>query len=185
MDNPSSTISKKKIIEKHSKKQMNKEKKKEESRCLEKLPSKSTLYLEDLFKNESKASLPNKNKEEVLDYIEKEFKTKNIFIERIRESPVSLIFLYNECKKCDIKGYKLTKLFNTLNSITPIFIQPCSNIESPLKNIPTIVLRIDSQEMWKEWSHKNCLLIKEGKNGEFYNINNPNGTLTDDTLNSF
>lgn len=174
-----------KIIEKHSKKQMNKEKEKEESRCLEKLPSKNTLYLEDLFKNESKASLPNKNKEEVLDYIEKEFKTKNIFIERIRESPVSLKFLYNECKKCDIKGYKLTKLFNTLNSITPIFIQPCSNIESPLKNIPTIVLRIDSQEMWKEWSHKNCLLIKEGKNGEFYNINNPNGTLTDDTLNSF
>ena len=79
----------------------------------------------------------------------------------------------------------MIKAFNTSNDITPIFIQPCSNIESPLKNIPTVVLRIDSQGMWKEWSLKNCLLIKEGKNGEFYNINNQNEIIPDETLNSF
>lgn len=169
--------------ERPSKEQTNQKKEKEEPCCIKELPSKNTLYLEDLFKNESKTSLTNKNKEEVLDYIEKEFKARNIFIEKHQESPVSLRPLYNECKREDIKRGNISlKIFNTSNELTPIFIQPCLNNESPLKNIPTIVLRIDSQGMWKEWSHKNCLLIKEGKNGEFYNIINLNEIVTDETL---
>lgn len=172
--------------ERPSKEQTNQKKEKEEPCCIKELPSKNTLYLEDLFKNESKTSLTNKNKEEVLDYIEKEFKARNIFIEKHQESPVSLRPLYNECKREDIKRGNISlKIFNTSNELTPIFIQPCLNNESPLKNIPTIVLRIDSQGMWKEWSHKNCLLIKEGKNGEFYNIINLNEIVPDETLNSF
>lgn len=166
-----------------SKKQTNQEKKEKKTQYLEVPPRKGNTCLDNLSIN--KSEIPIINKDDILDYIEKEFKTKNIFIERIRESPVSLKFLYNECKRCNIKGYESIKVFNTLNSIIPIFIQPCSNIESPLKSIPTVVLRIDSQGIWKEWSHKNCLLIKEGKNGEFYNIINLNETVPDETLNLF
>lgn len=169
--------------ERPSKEQTNQEKKGKKTQYLDVSPRKDVSYSDNLSSN--KSEVPIINKDDILDYIEKEFRTKNIFIERIRENPVCLNFLYNECKRCDIKGYKLIKAFNTSNDITPIFIQPCSNIESPLKNIPTVVLRIDSQGMWKEWSLKNCLLIKEGKNGEFYNINNQNEIIPDETLNSF
>lgn len=34
----------------------------------------------------------------------------------------------------------------------------------------TIVLRLDLYGKWKESNHQVCLLIKEGKNGEFYKI---------------
>lgn len=156
---------------------------KEKLHCIEELPSNDNQYLDNLFKSTSQTTL--KNKEKILDYIEKEFKTKNIFIERFQQNPVSLRFFYNECIRCNIGGNVFIKIFNSLINSAPTFIQPCLNEESPQKNIPTVILRIDPLGMWKEWSHKNCLLIKEGKNGEFYNINHLNEIPSDETSNSF
>lgn len=91
-------------------------------------------------------------------------------IERYNNEVIALKPLYNNCERSDIKENVLLKIFNNNKAICPIYIQLCFNNESPIKDMPTIVLRLDLYGKWKESKHQECLLIKEGKNGEFYKI---------------
>ena len=71
----------------------------------------------------------------------------------------------------EINGVKMLELYND-QPYSAVYIQPCFNNEDPQKQIPTIVLRLDTKEKWKEITYQDCLLIVQGKNGEFYKIMN-------------
>lgn len=114
--------------------------------------------------------LSNHYKEEALAFIEKEFNTKNIFIEIYGNKPFGLKSWFDKCEKCNTNKFIAIKLCNQTNKHEPIYIQLCYNHESPRKDIPTIVLRLDIPERWKEYKYQNYFLIKQGKNGEFYKI---------------
>lgn len=58
----------------------------------------------------------------------------------------------------------------TYNSL--LYIQPCFNHDSPQQRIPTIILRLDMDEKWKNIPYQGCLLLIEGSSGGFYNLKN-------------
>lgn len=130
----------------------------------------STYNIDALNEINQVPQLPSDYKEDVIPFLMKEFNTKNIFIERYNNVVIALKPLYNNCERSDIKENVLLKIFNNNKAICPIYIQLCFNNESPIKDMPTIVLRLDLYGKWKESKHQECLLIKEGKNGEFYKI---------------
>lgn len=130
----------------------------------------STYNPEALNEINQVPQLPSDYKEDVILFLMNEFNTKNIFIERYNNEIIALKPLYNICERDDIKENVLLKIFNSNNAICPICIQLCFNNESPIKNMPTIVLRLDEFGKWNKSKYQECLLIKEGKNGEFYKI---------------
>lgn len=130
----------------------------------------STYNIDTLKKINQISQRLSDYKKDVILFLTKEFNTKNIFIERFNNEVIALKPLYNNCKRNDIKGNILLKIFNNNKVMCPIYIQLCFNNESPIKDMSTIVLRIDLYGKWKESKHQECLLIKEGRNGEFYKI---------------
>ena len=65
----------------------------------------------------------------------------------------------------------MLKLYNDDNQpYIPLYIQPCFSYDSPQQRIPTIILRLDRNEKWKNISYQGCLLLIEGPSGGFYNI---------------
>ncbi len=114
---------------------------------------------------------PKDYKENILSLLEKEFTSKTIFIERFDQKRLDLKSLFNHCTISEEKGTKMLKLYNDDNqAYSPLYIQPCFSYDSPQQRIPTIILRLDRNEKWKNISYQGCLLLIEGPSGGFYNI---------------
>lgn len=127
-------------------------------------------YLES---NNEELHFPNNYKENILSLLKKEFTLKTIFIENYDHKRLDLKTLFNHCTISEINEVHMLKLYNDNDQpYNPVYIQPCFNNEDPQKQIPTIVLRLDTKEKWKEITYQDCPLIVQGKNGEFYKIMN-------------
>lgn len=114
---------------------------------------------------------PKDYKENILSLLEKEFTSKTIFIERFDQKRLDLKSLFNHCTISEEKGTKMLKLYTDDNQpYSPLYIQPCFKYDSPQQRIPTIILRLDMDEKWKNISYQGCLLLIEGPSGGFYNI---------------
>ena len=127
-----------------------------------------STYLES---NNEELHFPNNYKENILSLLEKEFTLKTIFIEDYDHKRLNLKTLFNRCIISEINGVKMLELYND-QPYSAVYIQPCFNNEDPQKQIPTIVLRLDTKEKWKETTYQDCPLIVQGKNGELYKIMN-------------
>lgn len=126
-----------------------------------------------LKSNNEELHFPNNYKENILSLLKKEFTLKTIFIENYDHKRLDLKTLFNHCTISEINEVHMLKLYNDNDQpYNPVYIQPCFNNEDPQKQIPTIVLRLDTKEKWKEITYQDCLLIVQGKNGEFYKIMN-------------
>lgn len=98
---------------------------------------------------------------------------KTIFIEDYDHKRLNLKTLFNRCIISEVNGVKMLELYNDNDQpYSSVYIQPCFNNEDPQKQIPTIVLRLDTKEKWREIIYQDCLLIVQGKKGEFYKIMN-------------
>lgn len=129
-----------------------------------------STYLES---NNEELHFPNNYKENILSLLEKEFTLKTIFIEDYDHKRLNLKTLFNRCIISEVNGVKMLELYNDNDKpYSSVYIQPCFNNEDPQKQIPTIVLRLDTKEKWKEITYQDCPLIVQGKNGEFYKIMN-------------
>lgn len=126
-----------------------------------------------LKSNNEELHFPNNYKENILSLLKKEFTLKTIFIENYDHKRLDLKTLFNHCTISEINEVHMLKLYNDNDQpYNPVYIQPCFNNEDPQKQIPTIVLRLDTKEKWKETTYQDCPLIVQGKNGEFYKIMN-------------
>lgn len=127
-------------------------------------------YLES---NNEEPHFPNNYKENILSLLEKEFILKTIFIENYDHKRLNLKTLFNRCIISEVNEVKMLELYNDNDQpYNPVYIQPCFNSEDPQKQIPTIVVRLDAKEKWKDKTYQDCPLIIQGKNGEFYKIMN-------------
>lgn len=138
-----------------------------------KAPTKTNIELHntEISINNEEPHFPKDYKENILSLLEKEFTSKTIFIERFDPKRLDLKSLFNHCTISEEKGTKMLKLYNNDNqAYSPLYIQPCFRYDSPQQRIPTIILRLDMNEKWKNISYQGCLLLIEGPSGGFYNI---------------
>lgn len=138
-----------------------------------KAPTKTNIELHntEISINNEEPHFPKDYKENILSLLEKEFTSKTIFIERFDQKRLDLKSLFNHCTISEEKGTKMLKLYNDDNQpYSPLYIQPCFSYDSPQQRIPTIILRLDMNEKWKNISYQGCLLLIEGPSGGFYNI---------------